>query len=300
VTTFIIHCLLVIFMPPLLLGVITKTKAAFAGRKGAPYLQVYYDLFKLLQKDAVYSETTTWVFKAGPVITLSATFIAAMLVPLGNHSAPVSFSGDMLLFAYLLALTRFFTTIAALDTGSSFEGMGAAREVTYSCLAEPALFFALITLARISGSLSLTGMLTFSSPSAWAGAITILLTVSLFIVLLAENCRIPFDDPNTHLELTMVHEVMVLDHSGPTFGYILYAAAMKLFLFGAVFLNIALPFRTGNAFVDWIIFIIGILALAVAVGVTESVMARLRLTQIPLMLITATVFSAFSTILIFR
>jgi len=287
-------------MPPLLLGVITKTKAAFAGRKGAPYLQVYYDLFKLLQKDAVYSETTTWVFKAGPVITLSATFIAAMLVPLGNHSAPVSFSGDMLLFAYLLALTRFFTTIAALDTGSSFEGMGAAREVTYSCLAEPVLFFALITLARISGSLSLTGMLTFSSPSTWAGAITILLTVSLFIVLLAENCRIPFDDPNTHLELTMVHEVMVLDHSGPTFGYILYAAAMKLFLFGAVFLNIALPFRTGNAFADWLIFIAGILALAVAVGVTESVMARLRLTQIPLLLITATVFSAFSTILIFR
>jgi len=287
-------------MPPLLLGVITKTKAAFAGRKGAPYLQIYYDLFKLLQKDAVYSETTTWVFKAGPVITLSATFIAAMLVPLGNHSAPVSFSGDMLLFAYLLALTRFFTTIAALDTGSSFEGMGAAREVTYSCLAEPALFFALITLARISGSLSLTGMLTFSSPSTWAGAITILLSVSLFIVLLAENCRIPFDDPNTHLELTMVHEVMVLDHSGPVFGYILYAAAMKLFLFGAVFLNIALPFRTGNAFVDWLFFIVGILTLAVAVGVTESVMARLRLTQIPLMLITAIVFSAFSTILIFR
>lgn len=287
-------------MPPLLLGVITKTKAAFAGRKGAPFFQVYYDLFKLLQKDAVYSETTTWVFKAGPVITLAATFIAAMLVPLGNHSAPVSFSGDMLLFAYLLALTRFFTTIAALDTGSSFEGMGAAREVTYSCLAEPALFFALITLARLSGKLSLTGMLTFSSPSTWAGAITILLSVSLFIVLLAENCRIPFDDPNTHLELTMVHEVMVLDHSGPAFGYILYAAAMKLFLFGAVFLNIALPFRTGHAFVDWLIFIVGILALAVAVGVTESVMARLRLTQIPLMLITAIVFSAFSTILIFR
>lgn len=287
-------------MPPLLLGVITKTKAAFAGRRGAPYLQVYYDMFKLLQKNSVYSETTTWVFKAGPVITLSATFIAAMLVPLGNHSAPVSFSGDMLLFAYLLALTRFFTTIAALDTGSSFEGMGAAREVTYSCLAEPALFFALITLARISGSLSLTGMLTFSSPSTWAGAITILLTVSLFIVLLVENCRIPFDDPNTHLELTMVHEVMVLDHSGPAFGYILYAAAMKLFLFGAIFINVALPFRTGNAFADWLIFIVGILVLAVAVGVTESVMARLRLTQIPLMLITAIVFSAFSTILIFR
>ena len=287
-------------MPPLLLGVITRTKAAFGGRKGAPYLQLYYDILKLLKKDAVYSETTTWVFKAGPVVTLSATAAAALLVPFGNHSAPLAFSGDMLLFAYLLGLTRFFTTLAALDTGSSFEGMGAAREVTFSCLAEPTLFFALVTLAKMSGSLSLSGMLTFSSPSAWAGAITILLTVSLFIVLLSENCRIPFDDPNTHLELTMIHEVMVLDHSGPAFGYILYAAAMKLFLFAAVFFNIAMPLKTGLFLVDWLLFIVGMLVIAVAVGVTESVMARLRLTQIPLLLITATVFSAFSMILIFR
>ena len=287
-------------MPPLLLGVITKTKAASAGRKGAPWLQPYHDILKLLRKDAVYSRTTSWVFKAGPVITLAATAVAALLVPLGNHSAPVAFAGDMLLLAYLLAPTRFFTTLAALDTGSSFEGMGAAREVTYSCLAEPALFFALITLAKMSGSLSLTGMLTFSSSSAWAGAVTVLLTAALFIVLLSENCRIPFDDPNTHLELTMVHEVMVLDHSGPAFGYILYASAMKLFLFGAVFLNVALPLRTGHPALDWLVFVVGMLAIAVAVGVTESVMARLRLTQIPLMLITATVLSAFSTLLIFR
>ncbi len=287
-------------MPPLLLGVITKTKAAFAGRKGAPWLQPYHDILKLLRKDAVYSRTTSWVFKAGPVITLAATAVAALLVPLGNHSAPVAFSGDMLLFAYLLALTRFFTTLAALDTGSSFEGMGAAREVTYSCLAEPALFFALITLAKMSGSLSLTGMLTFSSSSAWAGAVTVLPTAALFIVLLSVNCRIPFDDPTTHLQLTMVHEVMVLDHSGPAFGYILYASAMKLFLFGAVFLNVALPLRTGHPVLDWLVFVVGMLAIAVAVGVTESVMARLRLTQIPLMLITATVLSAFSTLLIFR
>jgi formate hydrogenlyase subunit 4 len=300
VTTIIIHCLLAVLMPPLLLGVITRTKAAFAGRKGAPLLQVYYDLFKLLRKDAVYSETTTWVFRAGPVVTLAATFTAALLVPFGNHSAPVSFSGDMLLFAYLFGLTRFFTTIAALDTGSSFEGMGAAREVTFSCLAEPALFFALITLARLSGSMSLTGMLTFSSPSSWSGAVTVLLTVALFIVLLAENCRIPFDDPNTHLELTMIHEVMVLDHSGPAFGYILYAAAMKLFLFGAVFFNVAMPLQTGNPFADWLLFAGGMLAIAAAVGVTESVMARLRLTQVPLLLISATVLSAFSMILIFR
>ncbi len=298
--TFIIHCLLVIVMPPLLLGVITKTKAEFGGRKGAPYFQPYYDILKLLKKEAVYSKTTTWVFKAGPVVTLAATFLASLMLPLGNHSAPVSFAGDMLLFAYLLALTRFFTTLAALDTGSSFEGMGAAREVTFACLTEPALFFALVTLAKMSGSLSLTGMLTYSSSSAWAGAVTVLLTVALFIVLLAENCRIPFDDPNTHLELTMIHEVMVLDHSGPALGYIQYGASLKLFLFAALFYNIAMPIQTGSVFFDWLLFIAGMLGIAVAVGVTESVMARLRLTQVPLMLITATVFSAFSMILIFR
>jgi formate hydrogenlyase subunit 4 len=140
-TDIIIHCAVALLFPPLLLGVIGKTKAAFAGRVGAPYFQPYYDLIKLFRKGSVFSETTTWVFRAGPVVALSATLIAALLIPLGRHAAPLSFSGDLILFAYLFSLARFFTTIAALDTGSSFEGMGAAREVTFSCLAEPTLFF---------------------------------------------------------------------------------------------------------------------------------------------------------------
>lgn len=249
----IIHLLLAILMPPLLLGVIVKTKAAFAGRVGAPFLQPYYDIGRLLRKGSVFSDTTTWVFRAGPVVTLAATAVAALLVPLGNHPAPVSFAGDMILFAYLFGLARFFTAAAALDTGSSFEGMGAAREVTFSCLAEPTLFFALITLARMSGSLSLTPMLTHATVGDWltAGASLLLLVGALFLVLLVENCRIPFDDPTTHLELTMIHEVMVLDHSGPAFGLILYGAALKLFVLGALFMNVALPVRTGNALADW-------------------------------------------------
>lgn len=298
----IIHCLLLFLLPPLLLGIIGKTKAFFAGRVGAPFFQPYYDLIRLLQKGSVFSTTTTWVFRAGPVITLSATAVAALLVPLGHHSAPLSFTGDMVLFAYLFGLSRFFTTIAALDTGSSFEGMGAAREVTYSCLAEPTLFIALITLARMSKSLSLSTILTYPSPQLWlaAGASMLLLVGAMFITLLAENCRIPFDDPNTHLELTMIHEVMVLDHSGPAFGMILYGAAMKLFVLGAVFLNVALPFSSGNQYIDWLFFVFSMFMLAVVIGVVESVMARLRLIRVPQLLVGATILSAFAMLLILR
>jgi formate hydrogenlyase subunit 4 len=298
----VIHVLLLLIMPPLLLGVINKTKAAFAGRKGAPFLQPYYDLARLLRKGSVFSTTTTWVFRAGPVVTLAATLLAALMVPLGTHPALISFSGDMLLFAYLFGLARFFTTSAALDTGSPFEGMGAAREVTYACLVEPTLFFVLITLARMSKSLSLSSMFTYPSLQVWlgSGAVLLLLANAMFIALLAENCRIPFDDPNTHLELTMIHEVMVLDHSGPAFGMILYGAALKLFVLGALFTNLILPFKTGNPLLDWGIFIAAMIYLAVFIGLVESVMARLRLVRIPQLLVAATILSAFAMLLVVR
>jgi formate hydrogenlyase subunit 4 len=298
----LIHILLALAMPPLLLGVIGKTKAAFAGRVGAPFLQPYYDLARLMRKGVVLSETTTWIFRAGPAITLAATLFAGLLIPLGKHPAPISFEGDMILFAYLFALGRFFTTSAALDTGSAFEGMGAAREVTFSCLAEPTLFFALITLTRLSGTMSLTPMLGHITFPVWlgTGAALLLMLAGLFVVLLAENCRIPFDDPNTHLELTMIHEVMVLDHSGPYFGCIMYGASLKLFLLGAFFIAIAVPFSSGNGYLDWIVFACCLLALAVAIGVVESVMARLRLLRVPQLLIAAMILTAFSLVLVVR
>ena len=298
----LLHMALVLAMPPLLLGVIGKTKAAFAGRVGAPLLQPYYDLSRLMRKGVVISDATTWIFRAGPAATLAAALFAALLVPFGKHPSPLSFEGDMILFAYLFALGRFFTAVAALDTGSAFEGMGAAREVTFSCLAEPALFFALITLTRLSGSMSLTPMLNRVSFSVWiaTGASLILLLAGLFVVLLAENCRIPFDDPNTHLELTMIHEVMVLDHSGPYLGCILYGASLKLFLLGALFVNIAVPFASGNAYLDWGLFALSMLLLAVAIGVVESVMARLRLIRVPQLLVAALILTAFSLVLVVR
>jgi formate hydrogenlyase subunit 4 len=302
VADILIHFVVIICMPPLLFGVINRTKAVFAGRTGAPLLQPYYDLFRLLRKGSVFSRTTTWVFRAGPVVTLAATLTAALLIPLGNHVPPFSFDGDMILFVYLLALARFFTTTAALDTGSSFEGMGAAREVTFSCLAEPVLFIALLVLSRLSGTLSLTTILTHSSTTLWrtSGATLILLVASLFFVLLAENCRIPFDDPNTHLELTMIHEVMVLDHSGPAFGMILYAATLKLFILGAFFLQVLIPFRSGSFLLDWLLFFISMILLAKAIGVVESSMARYRLVRVPQMLLAACVLSSFAMMLVLR
>ncbi len=297
-----IHVLLLLIMPPFLLGVINKTKALFAGRKGAPLLQPYYDLMKLMRKRLVLSHSTTWVFMAGPVVTLVAVLLCGVLIPMGPFSAPVAFTGDLILFAYLLGLARFFTTAAALDTGSAFEGMGAAREVTFACMSEPALFLGLLVLARISGSLMLTGMLQGPVGGDWQvlAAPLVLVAIGFFIVLLAENCRIPVDDPNTHLELTMIHEVMVLDHSGPLLGMVLYGSAVKLFVLGTLLLHILFPFQSGNAGLDWLIYMAGMLVLAMAVGVVESIMARLRMRYVPYLLIAATLSCGFGFILLVR
>ncbi len=296
------HLVFVLLVPPLLLGVIVKTKAAFAGRRGAPLLQAYYDFFKLLRKGSVFSATTTWVFRAGPVVGLTTALFAALLVPLGYHRAPVAFSGDLVLFAYLLGLGRFFTMAAALDTGSSFEGMGAAREATFACLAEPALFLGLLVLAKRSASLSLSTMLGGSLSGQWSGApaALVLVLVSLFIIALAENSRIPVDDPNTHLELTMIHEVMVLDHSGPALGLIHHGAAVKLLLLGSVLVRTALPFGTGSAWGDWAVFAAGLFGFAVLVGAVESTMARLQLRHVPRLLVAACLLSGFGLVLLVR
>jgi formate hydrogenlyase subunit 4 len=202
----------------------------------------------------------------------------------------------------LFAVARFFVSSAAMDTGSAFEGMGASREVTFSALAEPALLFGMLALARLSRSLTLNNMLAAGGSEAWqeASASLVLLIISWFIILLAENSRVPFDDPNTHLELTMIHEVMVLDHSGPAFGFILYGAALKLTLFCALIATIIIPFHFGVPLLDLAITIVAILAVGIVVGLIESSMARLRLVRVPQLLITATLLSAFAVVLLLR
>jgi len=298
----IANLLVVLALAPLLPGVIGKTKAFVAGRSGPPVLQTYYDLAKLLRKGFVVSRTATWVFLAGPVLSVVAPVVAALLLPLGGRPALLPFTGDMLLFVSVFALARFFVAAAAMDTGSPFEGMGAAREVTFSALAEPALLFGMLALTRLSGSLSLTQMLDIRAAGAWqkASASIVLILASWFIVLLAENARVPFDDPNTHLELTMIHEVMVLDHAGPALGFILYGVALKLTVFAALLVTLLIPARSGGGAFDLALFAGGLVGVGVVVGLVESSMARLRLVRVPQLLVTATLLAGFAVVLLVR
>lgn len=288
----VVHLALLLGLPPLLFGVINKTKAWFAGRSGPPLLQAYFDLAKLARKGAVYSTTTTWVFKAGPVVGLAAVLLAGLLVPLASGSAPLGFEGDVVAFAYLLGLGRFFTMAAALDTGSSFEGMGASREGAFSAFAEPALFLGLAIVCVPAKSASFGTAWQALPWSGWGSAhpTFVVAALALLAVLLTECSRIPVDDPNTHLELTMVHEVMVLDHGGPDFAFILYGASLKLFLLGALLVRLVLPLPHGWYGVAT--FAGGQVALAVLVGIIESTMARLRLSRVPQFLVGAAVLAA--------
>ena len=296
-----LQALCILAFPPAMLGVINKTKAMFAGRKGPPIFQPYYDIAKLLRKDSVFSRTTTWVFRAGPVIGLVTALLAAALVPIGSSDAIVSFEGDFIVLAYLLGLSRFFTMSAALDTGSAFEGMGAAREATFACLAEPAFIIGLLGVARATGSTSLSGFLGPEVANVWFkfGPTFVLVAAGLFVVMLAENCRIPVDDPNTHLELTMIHEVMVLDHGGPALGFILYGAAIKLFVFAAMLTRLVLPIGE-PAWAIWLALVVGLGVVSVAIGVVESVMARLRFTHVPAFLLAACMLCALGVVLLVR
>ena len=285
---------LALLLAPLLSGIINRVKAFFAGRNGQPVLQLYYDLYKLLHKAVVYSECSGFVFRLGPVLGLAALLSALTLMP-GACGIPLHrFQGDIILFAYLLALARFGTILAALDTGSSFEGMGASREAWFSVLAEPPLFVALALLVKKTGELSLSG--AFTGAGLLDTTPRLLAAAALFLVFLAENSRIPVDDPNTHLELTMIHEVMVLDHSGPDFAFISYGAALKMWLLGALTVHFIFPFGRGGA-ADAALFIAGIFSVALATGIVESCMARLRLVRVPAMLLSALAlaFAAFVT-----
>jgi formate hydrogenlyase subunit 4 len=180
--------------------------------------------------------------------------------------------------------------------------MGSAREVTFAVLSEPALFFAFLVLAKMTASLSLTPMLHGAAGIVLSGAAPsiVLISIGLFIVLLAESCRIPVDDPNTHLELTMIHEAMVLDHGGPLMGIITYASSLKLFILGSILLNVAAPIETGLWWANWLVFVGGIMIVAVAIGVLESIIARLRMRRVPYLLVTALLLCASSFILLLR
>jgi formate hydrogenlyase subunit 4 len=274
-------------LSPLMLGIINRVKAKVAGRKGAPLLQLYFDLFKLLRKGSVYSSSTTMLIRLTPPVILACLVLATMILPWGGMPAPISFAGDFILLIYLLGLARFATVLAALDTGSAFEGMGASREVQFAALAEPSLMLGFLVLLLHTGSMGLSGISSGINISDWQTSAAILVMVALawFFILLTENSRIPVDDPNTHLELTMIHEVMVLDYSGPDFAFIQYAAALKLWIFGGLLVNLVVPLRFEIFGWQSFIFLAGMFVISLLVGLTESFVARLRLVNIPKVLV---------------
>jgi len=258
-------------------GIVIRTKSIFSGRKGPGIFQPMKDIWRLLQKENVYSQTCSFIFKIAPDIYLASVVIAVMLIPFGNQKGIFSFNGDFVFFAYILGVGKFFSIIGALDTGSSFEGMGASREALYSFLAEPAFFILMGSLALLTGYTSFADIFTsihFGSYISYA--IGTLASFVLVLIAIIENSRMPVDDPKTHLELTMIHEVMILDNSGFDLGLIFYATNLKFAMYGAIIANLFLT--PGN---EWYysmpIFITIQILFAVVVGTLESFIARFRM-----------------------
>ncbi len=296
----IILWLLAILTAPFFSALILKVKAFFGGKKGPPLLINYYTLIKLLKKGSVYSTSTTTVFKLGPIVSLSTAITVLMFLPIAGHKPLFSFNGDVIFVLYLLGLGRFFTIAAAMDTASPFEGMGAAREAYFPIICEATTFMILILFYKLTGELQLAAYFTGHNTLAlWhsAGAPLLFVVISFFIILLTENSRVPVDDPATHLELTMIHEVMVLDHSGPDFGLIELGSFCKLFFYSTIISRLILPSDFGVPALTYCLFIAGLLVVYITVGVTESVIARYRMDKVPQFVLTSFALAFFATII---
>lgn len=286
------HLLALLLLPIPLVGIVQRTKARWAGRRGPRLLQTASDLRRLLAKRPVYGQVTTGLFAAGPLVLLATTLVAGLLSPLLGPFAPLAFPYDFVVFAYLWGLGRFFLVLAALDTGSSFEGMGASREATYSAFLEPALLLALGTLAAATGHASFAGLLDVGFQTPARAVVTLGALVALLVVLQVEAGRVPVDDPATHLELTMIHEVMILDHGGPDLAAVQYAAALKLTVCAALVAGLVNPLRLASPLVAALASLALTALVAVAVGLVESLVARLRLRVVPQYLLVASASAA--------
>lgn len=273
---------------PLLAGIVNKLKARLSGRFGPTVFQPYYELLRLARKETVYSTSAGFISRLAPVIVWSTVAFATLLLPLGRPAA-VSFSGDIILFAYLLALGRFFQILAALDVASSFEGMGASREARFAVFAEPIFFFTIGSLAIVTRQYSFETILAGIS---WGDPLFVVFVsvgmLSLFFLMMAECSRMPVDDPNTHLELTMIHEVMILDASGFDLMLYQYAASLKLLLYATLAALLLNPFGVLGPALGLLVFGAALVALAAALALIETLMARFRLVLVPQFLLFAT------------
>lgn len=273
---------------PLLIGIIRKVKAWFQSRKGASIWQPYYDLSKLFHKETVVSETTSWVFQITPYVAIGSVIVAALLVPFFSTYS-LGFIGDLIVVVYLLALFRFFMVLAGLDAGSAFGGMGSSREMMISSIVEPTMLLAIFTMALITGSTTLSSI---SYSLAVTGADLVrpalfLAAAAFFISLLAENSRVPFDNPSTHLELTMVHEGMLLEYSGKQLGLMELASWMKLILFSTILANVFFPWGISTELtvmsmvVGIVVIMVKVVIIVLLVALIESGTAKMRLFRLP-------------------
>lgn len=276
----IVNLIILLFLPFLMMGVIKKTKAFWAGRKGVSLFQPLYDFLRLIKKDFVISNTTSVVFKLAPIVSFSAILFAALFVPLMNGSALINIPAGLIVFSYILGLGKFFALVGAMDTGSSFEGMGASREACFTSIVEPAFF---IIIASI---MALTGNYTFDALSGivenagnYGILIAVFAVIALFLMILIEGSRVPVDDPTTHLELTMIHEVMILDNSGSDLALLTWGNSIKMLLIASLIANIIIPQSLGAA-AESALYLFIIFAVSVIIGTLEAGMARIRMSHV--------------------
>lgn len=283
--------LVILTLAPLVNGVIKKLKAFSQKRKGAPVFQMYFDLFKLFRKGTLVSETSSWIFKAAPFILFSTSLTAALLVPVSTLiPEPLNLPGDFIMMVSIFALGRFFMMLAGLDTGSTFGGMGSSREAMISSLIEPAILVSLFTAALITGSTSLSRIMsTVNEPGSQLPLqVSVLLFPALLIIILAETARIPVDDPSTHLELTMVHEAMILEYSGRHLALIEYGAAIKQLTLITLMVNILIPHdqifsvaAPSSLLLSLLVYIGKVFLSAVLIALIEINTVKLKLFSIP-------------------
>jgi formate hydrogenlyase subunit 4 len=274
---------------PMLVGLINKQKALLTGRLGAPIWQPYYDLLRLSRKETIYASTASFISRLAPVVAFSAILIAGFMLPIGYIKPLLSFKGDIIVFAYLLGLARFFQILGAMDIGSSFEGMGAAREAAFAVFAEPIYFFTIGSLAFVSSYTSLYEVylsIHLDNPSSLV--FIIVSSISAFFLMVTECSRMPIDDPTTHLELTMIHEVMILDNSGIDLFLYQYSSYVKIMIYGIYEVLFFNPFSLHNQWLGFSLFMILLLLLSTVVAWVETMIARLKIKSIPQYLLFAT------------
>jgi formate hydrogenlyase subunit 4 len=260
-------------------GIITVTKAKLSGRKGPSIFQPWFDIVRFFKKGTIFSTTTSIIFQLSPVINILVLIMAALFIPFTyKYAGVIHFEGDFLLFIYLLSLGKFFLIIGALDVGSGFQGMGANREALFSMLVEPTFFMIMAALALLTGHNSFANMFTSFNLDTYTSILFMVLGVYVLLQFsLIESSRLPIDDPKTHLELTMIHEVMVLDNSGLDMALIGIGNALKFSIFGGIIANIVLILFQLPVWQEILIFIIVEIIFAITVGVLESFRARLKM-----------------------